>query len=162
MRSGCRVLLCEESITLTVHDFSHVTQKGINAMNDYSVKYNELNQLKAILIHAFDNNENRYVHVRCRKAHTNNRHYEQMLKRKYDSVSSSTHKLRYDVKNTDNILTVISVKIWLIQEKIKWHPNNKDFEFSGVVLLQVKGTITKICSERRVSTVDEWADAVSH
>ena len=43
------------------------------------------------------------------------------------------------------------------QEKIKQHPNNKDFEFSRVVLLQVKATITRRCSEHHIITVDEWA-----
>ena len=33
-------LLCEESITFTVQDFARVTQKCLDAINDYSVKYN--------------------------------------------------------------------------------------------------------------------------
>ena len=64
--------------------FARVTQKVLDAINDYSVKYNELNQVKPIPIHVFDNNENKYVYVRGCKAHTNNRRYEQMLKRKHD------------------------------------------------------------------------------
>ena len=36
--AGC--LPCEESITFTVHDFARVTQKGLDAINYYSVKYN--------------------------------------------------------------------------------------------------------------------------
>ena len=86
----------EDSITFTVHDFACVTQKGLDAINDYSVKYIELNQVKPIPIQAYDNNENKYVHLRCRKAHTNNRRYEQILKRKHDRVSSLTYELRSD------------------------------------------------------------------
>ena len=103
-------LLCEESITFTVHDFALVTEKCLHAINDYSVKYNELHQVKPIPIHAFGNNENKYVHVRCRKAQTNNRYYEQMLKRKHDSVSSSTHKLRSDDKI--NLFSYCLLSLW--------------------------------------------------
>ena len=48
------------------------------------------------------------------------------------------------------------------QEDIKRISNNKDFEFGRVVMFQMKATNTRKCSERRVSTVDDWADAVSH
>ena len=61
-------LLCEKSIPFTVHDLARVTQKGLDATNEYSVKYNELNQVNLIAIDAFANNDNKYVHVRCRKA----------------------------------------------------------------------------------------------
>ena len=66
-------LLCEENITFTVKDFACVSRKGLAAINDFSVKYNELNPVKTIPIHAFDDNEKQYVHERCRKAHTNTR-----------------------------------------------------------------------------------------
>ena len=49
-------LLCQENIAFTVKDFACVSRKGLAAINDFSVKYNELNPINIIPIHAFDDN----------------------------------------------------------------------------------------------------------
>ena len=72
-----------------------------------------------------------------------------------NKCSSSTHKLRSDVKQIYFHTECYFCGEMVDQEKIKRHPNNKYFEFSRVVLLQVKATIIRRCSERRASTVDE-------
>ena len=81
-------------------------------------------------------------------------------KRKYDCDSSQT--LRSDVSKFCFHTDCYLCGEWVDQEKIKRHPNNNDYEFSRVMLIQVKATITKICAERRADKVDEWADVVSH
>ena len=81
-------------------------------------------------------------------------------KRKYDCDSSQT--LRSDVSKFCFHTDCYLCGEWVDQEKIKRHPHNNDYEFSRVMLIQVKATITKICAERRADKVDEWADVVSH
>ena len=61
-------------------DFACINRKGLAAINDFSVKYNEQNPVNIIPIYAFDGNAKQYVYERCRKAHTNTRRYEQMRK----------------------------------------------------------------------------------
>ena len=139
-------------------DCACVSRKGLTAINDFSVKCKEKYPVYIIPIHAFDDNARQYVHKRCRKAHTNTRRYEQMRKRKYDCDSSQP--LRSAVSKFCFHINCYLCGEWVVQEKIKRHPNNNYYEFSRVLLLQVKATITKRCAERRAGKVDEWADAV--
>ena len=77
---------------------------------------------------------------------------------KYDCDSSQT--LRSDVSKFCFHTDCYICGEWVDQEKIKRHPNNNDYEFSRVMLIQVKATITKRCAERRAGKVDEWADVI--
>ena len=81
-------------------------------------------------------------------------------KRKYHCDSSQT--LRSDGNKFCFHTNCYLCGEWVDQEMIKRHPNNNDYEFSRVMLIQVKATITKRCAERRADEVDEWADVVSH
>ena len=55
--------------------------------------------------------------------------------------------------NSVSTQTVISVESGLIK--------NNHYEFSRVMLIQVKATVTKRCAECRAGKLDEWTDAVS-
>ena len=56
--SGAVCLLCKEIISLDANNCACVTQKGLDIINAFSVKYNELRPESAIPIHEFDANKN--------------------------------------------------------------------------------------------------------
>ena len=57
--------------------------KGLETINNFSVKHNELHPEKKLPIFEFDGSK-RYVHTDCRKRHTNTRRYEQTKRKRED------------------------------------------------------------------------------
>lgn len=155
-------LICGENITFTQNDYACVGRKGLETINTFTLKHNELDPENPIPIHEFEENQKKYVHTGCRKNHTNIRRYDQMSKRKHAVEYDAPKKLRSDVKqfsfHTDCFLCGKNVD----QEKAKRYPKDAEYEFSHIMLLKVKETIVNRCKERRETENDEWADAVSH
>lgn len=165
--SGAVCLLCKEIISLDANNCACVTQKGLDTINAFSVKYNELRPESAIPIHEFDANKKQYVHESCRKTHYNTRRYEQMRKRKHgedgEEVESICRaKLRSGKSDFSFRTDCYICGKYVDQEKARRCPNNPEYEYSNVMSLSMKETIAKRCDERRENQLDEWADAVSH
>ena len=57
-------------------------RKGLESINAFSIKYNEINPENPIPLFEFDRNKKVYVHESCRKKHTNARWLDQKRKRK--------------------------------------------------------------------------------
>jgi len=159
--SNAFCLLCGENIRLNAKGYQCVGRKGLATINDFSRKYNELNPENPIPIHVFDENEKKYVHEECRKMHSNNRRYEQMRKRKDETEFASAKKLRSEVKHFSFRTDCYLCGKYVDQDKAKRFPNNVEYEFSRVMVLNVKETIMERCTQRRAKHADEWADTVA-
>ena len=77
-------LLCNDRI-FPKEAFSCVGKAGLDTINKFSQRYNELNPESACPIFAYDERCKQYVHESCRKNYNNTRRYEQ-LKRKLTNV----------------------------------------------------------------------------
>ena len=69
-------ILCDVKINLKERNHACVGLKGLETINNFSVKHKELHPEKKLPIFEFDGSK-RYVHTDCRKRHTNTRRYEQ-------------------------------------------------------------------------------------
>ena len=76
-------LICGETISFQDKDVACVGRKGVETINSFSLKHNELDAENPIPIYDYNKNQKTYVHKSCRKKHTNARRYEQIKKRKY-------------------------------------------------------------------------------
>ena len=154
-------ILCKKSIQFAVNDYACVGIKGLQTINAFSLKHNEVNPKNPIPIIDFEENDKKYVHHSCRKNHTNARRYEQMMKRKreaeLDPVVLRSGKQSFCFR-TDCYLCGRCVDV----EKAKRLPGNAEYEYSYAMTLSIKDTIAKRCAERRENQADEWAEMVSH
>ena len=85
-------LIRRESVLFPGKDVACVGRKGLETVNAFSLKHNDLNLENPIPIYEYNENRKTYVHNNCRKKHANARRYEQMRKRKHDADPDSTPK----------------------------------------------------------------------
>ena len=161
MASSDVCLICREGLSHPSSEYSCVGQKGLDKINEYPVKHNNVYPENPIPVYVYDKNKKFYVHIMCRKDHTNERRYPQTRKRALEKDSAT--KLRSD-KTTFSFRTDCFLCGKTVDKfKARKHPSNQEYEYSSATTLFVKETITKRCAERRQKNqVDEWADAVSH
>ncbi|KAG1667334.1 SCAN domain-containing protein 3 [Nymphon striatum] len=164
MAPSTACLLCEEKISPAKKGVARLSRKGLASINEFTLKHNELNPEDPIPIHVFDENIKQYVHEKCRKKHANTRRYEQLSKRKHDSVATdSKKKLRSEINPFSFLTDCYLCGLYVDQEKAKKYPNCPEHDFGRVMFLRVLETIKKRCAERCDDLPsDDWANAVSH
>ena len=133
-------LLCKEIISLDANNCACVTQKGLDTINTFSVKYNELRPESAISIHEFVANKKQCVHESCRKTHCNTRRYEQMRKRKHgedgeEAESICRAKLRSGKSDFSFRTDCYICGKYVDQEKARRCPNNPEYEYIVMLCL---------------------------
>ena len=66
--------------------------KGLESINAFSIKHNDINPENPIPLFEFDRNKKVYVHESCRKKHTNARRLDQKRKLKQEDDMDSFNK----------------------------------------------------------------------
>ena len=128
-------LICQESISFVKGEYSTVGRKGLSSINECTHRHNELYPANPIPIYQFDENEKQYVHIACRKNHTNSRRYDQIGKRQHsDETGSSSHKLRCDTEQFSFYTDCYLCGMHVDQEEARKYLANLEYEFSHVML----------------------------
>ena len=165
---GCEdllCLLCKEVISFSEKDYSCVGRKGLESINAFSIKHNEINPENPIPLFEFDRNKKVYVHESCRKNHTNARRLDQKRKRKREDDMDSfnkraklrSEKQRFSFRD-DCFICGKNVD----KDLAKRLPGNPDYQYSIVMTISLIETVAKRCEERRNSGEGgTWAEEVT-
>ena len=101
----------------------------------------------------------------CRRNHTNARRYEHLCKRKSIDEDDTSSNLRSGDKQFSFHSDCYICGAYVDQDKARRYPYNTNYEYSHVMVLNVKDTITKRCAERseiaQPDKHDKWSKAVS-
>jgi len=154
-------ILCDVKINLKERNHACVGIKGLETINNFSVKHNELHPEKKLPIFEFDGSE-LYVHTDCRKRHTNTRRYEQKKRKREDESTDVGPTLRSERGSFSFRTDCCLCGRFIDKAKAKRFPGNLDYEYSRVMSLEIKKTLEKKCEERRKGEADEWAEQVFH
>ena len=84
----------------------------------------------------------------CRRNHTNARRYEHLCKRKSIDEDDTSSNLRSGDKQFSFHNDCYICGAHVDQDKARRYPDNTNYEYSHVMVLNVKDTITKRCAER--------------
>ena len=140
-------------------------RKGLESINAFSIKHNEINPENPIPLFEFDRNKKVYVHESCRKNHTNARRLDQKRKRKREDDMDSfnkraklrSEKQRFSFRD-DCFICGKNVD----KDLAKRLPGNPDYQYSIVMTISLIETVAKRCEERRNSGEGgTWAKEVT-
>lgn len=139
-------------------------RKGLESINAFSIKHNEINPENPIPLFEFDRNKKVYVHESCRKQHTNARRLDQKRKLKREDDMDSFNKrakLRSEKQRFSFREDCFICGKNVDKDLAKRLPGNPDYQYSIVMTISLIETVAKRCEERRNSGEgDTWADKV--
>ena len=165
---GCEDSLCllsKEVISLREKDYSCVGRKGLESINAFTIKRNEINPENLIPLFEFDRNKKVYVHESCLKKHTNARRLDQKRKRKREDDMDSFNKrakLRSEKQRFSFSDDCFICGKNVDKDLAKRLPGNPDYQYSIVMTISLIETVAKRCEELRNSGEgDTWADEVT-
>ena len=126
-------------------DYSCVGRKGLESINAFSIKHNEINPENPIPLCKFDRNKKVYVHESCRKKHTNARRLDQKRKRRreddMDSFRNKRAKLHSEKQrffvHDDCFICGKNVD----KDLAKRLPGNPDYQYSTVMTISLIETV---------------------
>ena len=130
-------ILCDVKINLKERNHACVGIKGLETINNFSVKHNELHPEKKLPIFEFDGSE-LYVHTDCRKRHTNTRRYEQKKRKREDESTDVGPTLRSERGSFSFRTDCCLCGRFIDKAKAKRFPGNLDYEYSRVMSLEIK------------------------
>ena len=155
--TGMNCMLCKENILTRTEKYACLSRKGLATLNEFSDKYNQLNHEEPFPIIPYNEDTTLYVHEECRKKHCNTRRYDQTDKRKAENKSTEEKTLRSESNPFDFKRDCYLCGEFVDKEIAARNRNRRIYQFSQVMVMDVKNTITQKCAERK----DEWAEAVA-
>ena len=151
-KGSCEV--CKNDIIISKKcDYSILGRKGIDGINKARIEINPENPCVIV----YNGNCKHYVHIACRKTYTDPRRLTKVIsKHKLANEPCSQPQLRSDATLFSFKRDCLMCGHNVDRDKDRKYPTTYEYQFSNVMLINIKENIVKHCHKR----IDEWANVV--